>query len=139
MADATAPILVYDGECGFCARSVQFVLAHDRRQVLRFAARDGAAGRAVRERHPQLQGVESLLWVERRDGREVVAIYSDAVLETARYLGGVYGVLAALGRLVPRALRDPVYRVIAKLRKRLLGGAAVCTLPSPQELARMLP
>lgn len=139
MTDASAPILVYDGDCGFCARSVRFVLKHDRRQTLRFAARDGAAGRAVRERHPRLQGVESLLWVERREGQEVVFTYSDAVLQTARYLGGFYGALAALGRLVPRVLRDPVYQVVAKLRKRLLGGAAACDLPSPRELARMLP
>lgn len=138
-AAADGPILVYDGDCGFCTRSVQFVLQHDRRGTARFAARDGLAGRAVRERHPQLQDVESLLWVERRDGVERVFIYSDAVLETARYLGGVYAVLAALGRVVPRFMRDPVYQAIAKVRKRILSGAPACHLPAPEELARMLP
>ena len=48
---STDPILVYDGDCGFCTRAVQFVLAHDtRRGTVRFAARDGGAGRAVRQR-----------------------------------------------------------------------------------------
>lgn len=137
---ATAPLLVYDGDCGFCTRSVQFVLARDsRRGTLRFAARAGEAGRAVRRRHPQLETVESLLWVETVDGREVVSIYSDAVLATATYLGGVYAVLGGLGRLVPRFLRDPVYRLVARVRKRLTRGAATCHLPAPQELARMLP
>lgn len=136
---ADGPILVYDGDCGFCTRSVQFVLAHDRRGTARFAARDGIAGRAVRERHPHLRTVESLLWVDQREGREVVFVYSDAVLETARYLGGVYAVLAAFGRLVPRVLRDPVYNAIARVRKRILGGATACHLPAPHELARMLP
>jgi predicted DCC family thiol-disulfide oxidoreductase YuxK len=135
---ADGPILVYDGDCGFCTRSVQFVLQHDRRGTARFAARDGEAGRAVRERH-KLHEVESLLWVERRDGVERVFIYSDAVLETARYLGGVYGLLAALGRVVPRVLRDPVYNAIARVRKRILRGAPACHLPRPDELARMLP
>ncbi len=133
------PILVYDGDCGFCTRSVQFVLQHDRRGTARFAARDGVAGRAVRERHPHLQDVESLLWVERRDGEERVFIYSDAVLETARYLGGIYAVLAAVGRVVPRILRDPAYNVVARVRKRIMGGATACHLPAPDELARMLP
>lgn len=133
------PILVYDGDCGFCTRSVQFVLQHDTRGTVRFAARDGEAGRAVRERHPHLKTVESLLWVETRDGREVVAIYSDAVLQTARYLGGIYGVLGALGARVPRVLRDPVYNLIARIRTRIMGGAAACHLPAPHELARMLP
>lgn len=135
---ADGPILVYDGDCGFCARSVQFVLQHDRRGIVRFAARDGDAGRALRERHA-LQAVESLLWVDTRDGREVVYVYSDAVLQAARYLGGAYGVLGALGGFVPRFLRDPVYNGIARVRKRIMGGAAACHLPAPQELARMLP
>ncbi len=133
------PILVYDGDCGFCARSVQFVLQHDRRGIVRFAAREGDAGLAVRERHPGLKTVESLLWVDFKDGREVVYVYSDAVLQTARYLGGIYGVLAALGALVPRFLRNPVYNMIARVRRHMIGGAAACHLPAPHELARMLP
>ncbi len=136
---ADTPLLVYDGDCGFCARSVQFVLRHDRRGTLQFAARDGRAGRALRERHPDFRGVESLLWVERRGDREVVYAYSDAVLQTAQYLGGVYGLLAAVGGFVPRALRDPVYNLVARVRKRLFGGASACRLPSPDESARMLP
>lgn len=136
---ADGPILVYDGNCGFCARAVQFVLRHDRQGIVRFAAREGAAGRAVRERHPQLKTVESLLWVDVREGREEVYVYSDAVLQTARYLGGGYGICAALGSVVPRFLRDPVYNAIARARKRIMGGAASCHLPAPNELARMLP
>ena len=139
MTASRKPLLVWDGDCGFCARSVQFILKHDRRRTLQFAARDGAAGQAVRARHPEYRSVESLLWVERRDGRETVYAYSDAVLQTAQYLGGVYGALAAVGGFVPRALRDPVYNFIARIRKRLMGGASACRLPSPDESARMLP
>lgn len=138
MSDA-APMLVYDGDCGFCARAVRFVLQHDtRRRTARFAARDGQAGMAVRTRHG-LHGVESLLWVETVDGEERVHIYSDAVLAVAVYLGGFYAVLGQAGRLVPRLLRDPVYNGIARVRKSLLRGVPACHLPTPQELARMLP
>lgn len=133
-------MLVYDGDCGFCTRAVQFVLTRDtRRGTLRFAARDGEAGRGVRVRHPHLEKVESLLWVETVDGREVVSFYSDAVLATATYLGGIYALLGGLGRLVPRFLRDPVYRLVARVRKRIARGAPSCHLPAPHELARMLP
>lgn len=132
-------MLVYDGDCGFCARAVRFVLQHDtRRRTARFAARDGQAGMAVRTRHG-LHGVESLLWVETVDGEERVHIYSDAVLAVAVYLGGFYAVLGQAGRLVPRLLRDPVYNGIARVRKSLLRGVPACHLPTPQELARMLP
>lgn len=132
------PVLVYDGTCGFCTRSVRFILARDRRGTLRFAARDSAFGRQVRQRHAALAEVESLLWLEFVNGEERVRWYSDAVLSSARYLGGVYGVLGWLGALVPRVVRDPVYRLIAAVRQRLVKGGA-CALPSPHELARMLP
>lgn len=136
---AAPPLLVYDGACAFCARSVRFILTHDtRRRTARFAARDGEAGMAVRTRHG-LHGVESLLWVETVDGKERVHLYSDAVLAVAVYLGGVYAVLGRAGRLVPRFARDPVYNAIARARKSLLRAAPICQLPSPQELARMLP
>jgi predicted DCC family thiol-disulfide oxidoreductase YuxK len=134
-----APIMVYDGDCGFCTRSVRFVLDRDRKHQLCFASRDGVAGKGVRARHPELQLVESLLWVERVDGVERVLTHSDAVLAVAAYLGGIYGVLATLGGLVPRALRDPAYQAVAKVRRRLMGGASSCMLPSPAELGRMLP
>lgn len=133
-----SPVLVYDGDCGFCTRSVRFLLARDRRQRLRFAARDGTYGKAVRERHAELKSVESLLWLEPRPEGERVLVYSDAVLAAARYLGGGWAMLAALGRAVPRFIRDPIYRRVASLRRRLVRSGA-CELPSPAELARMLP
>lgn len=134
-----APILVYDGDCAFCTRAVRFVLEHDTRQrTARFAARDGVAGRAVRTRHG-LEAVESLLWVEHRDGREVVRTHSDAVLAIAVYLGGFIGVLGWMGFAVPRFLRDPIYSGVARVRRSLLAGADVCQLPAPEQLARMMP
>jgi predicted DCC family thiol-disulfide oxidoreductase YuxK len=137
MSDA-APILVFDGDCAFCTRAVRFVLEHDTRQrTARFAARDGVAGRAVRARHG-LEAVESLLWVEHRDGLEMVRIHSDAVLAIAVYLGGVLGLFGRVGFLVPRILRDPIYMAVARARRSLLAGANVCQLPAPEQLARMM-
>ena len=34
---ADGPVLLYDGLCGFCDGTVQFILKHDRRGTLRFA------------------------------------------------------------------------------------------------------
>ena len=138
-ASSDAPLLVYDGECAFCSRSVQFILRNDRRRrSLRFAARDGVAGRAVRIRHPGLADVESMLWVESRDGREETYIRADAVLAVADYLGGGWQLLGRMGRLVPRFLRDAAYGVIARVRKRLAGRATACIVFAPDEQARAL-
>ncbi len=131
--------MVYDGDCGFCTRPVRFVLNRDQKRLLCFASREGVAGKGVRARHPELQEVESLLWVDRVNGVERVLTHSDAVLAVAAYLGGIYGVLATLGGLVPRAIRNPAYQMVAKVRRRLMGGASSCMLPRPAELGRMLP
>jgi predicted DCC family thiol-disulfide oxidoreductase YuxK len=66
-SSAPRPILLYDGACGFCARSVPFALRHEgARTTLRFARLDGETGSAVRLRHPELSGADSLLTPEQR-------------------------------------------------------------------------
>ncbi len=72
-------MLVYDGSCGFCARSVQFILLHERRHDLLFVPRDSQLGQELR-RHFHLEAVESMLWI---DG-DNVATESSSVLRAAR-------------------------------------------------------
>ncbi len=135
------PVLLYDGDCGFCAGSVQFVLTHEpaaRRAALRFAPLQGAFGATVRARHPEVAQIDSVLWVEyATDGTSRVRTYSDAGLAALAHCGGVWAGLALLGRLVPRGLRDAVYRLIA--RHRLSLAAPACLLPSEDARARFLP
>ena len=126
-------MLVYDGECGFCARSVQFILRHEQRHDLLFVPRDSELGKDLR-RQFHLEAVESMLWIA--DGK--AAIESDATLNAAKYVGGVWAMLGAIGLLVPAFLRNPVYRFVARNRKRLSSSASACLLPTPDQRARFL-
>ena len=134
-----APLLLYDGTCGFCARSVQFVLRHEgRRRTLRFARLEGATGLALRARHPELEGVDSLVWVEPSASihEERVWVRSRGVRAVARYLGGIWRALAALGALVPARALDAAYDWIARHRHQI--AAPACLLPSPEERRRFI-
>lgn len=132
-ARASAPVLFYDGECGLCARSVQWCLARDRAGVLRFAPLQGTTYAALGEDRPRDLGS---LVVHDVDGLHV---RSEAVLRIGRLLGGPWRVAAALGRVVPRFARDAAYDAIARRRHRWFGPADACRVPDPATRARFLP
>jgi predicted DCC family thiol-disulfide oxidoreductase YuxK len=140
MSDRSA-LLLYDGSCGFCARSVQFVLRHEStRRTLCFAALDSGIGLEVRARHPSIEGVDSVVWVEPAEttGDERVLVRSAAVLCVLRYLGGVWRVLAGLAAIVPRSLSDWAYDFIARHRHQLTRGGPACLVPTPDQRARFI-
>lgn len=136
--EAPAPVLLYDGACGFCASSVQWMLRHDRRGTLRFAALAGAYAAAVLGRHPELDGIDSMVWVEPEtpDTPEQVSVRSAAAIRAAQYLGGPWRI-ALLGRALPRRFRDATYDLLARHRHHL-GVSETCLLPSADVRARFL-
>jgi predicted DCC family thiol-disulfide oxidoreductase YuxK len=132
------PLLLYDGTCGFCADTVQFVLRHDvRAKTLRFASLQGPIGTTIRERHPELASADSVVWLERVDDPAPL-VRSAAALRVLQYLGGAWEPLAAFGHVVPRGVRDWVYDLVARHRHRLTAGGAACVIPTEEERGRFL-
>jgi predicted DCC family thiol-disulfide oxidoreductase YuxK len=129
----SAPMLVFDGDCAFCHRAVQFILAHEHRSDLLFVPRNSPLGLSLRERY-HLQRVESLLWIE----ADQAYIEFDAVAHTATYVGGPYARLASAANLLPRPLLNWGYRTFAKLRKRLAGPPRHCLLLTAEQQQRFL-
>jgi predicted DCC family thiol-disulfide oxidoreductase YuxK len=135
----TYPVLLYDGLCGFCDGTVQFILRHDRRGTLKFATLQGEYARGVIERHPELAGVDSLVLVEPdpATGRENVYVRSTGALRVARYLGGAWHLTRATA-IVPRFLRDWAYDAFARIRYRVFGRYDSCPIPTPEQRARFI-
>ena len=137
---SSQPLLLYDGTCGFCARSVQFVLRSERRSKnMLFATLDGRYGADVRKRFPEVAGVDSIILFLPGNGKDPdrALVRSDAGLWVARYLGGAWSAFGVLGRIIPRPIRDGVYRLIAAHRHRI-AGADACVIPTDEERARFL-
>lgn len=134
------PIILYDGICGLCNGLVQFILKHDRDGRLRFASLQSDFAERVLSRHgirnTDLDTFHVVLNYEQADER--VLSRSDAVLQVGRELGRQWKILAAVGQVLPRALRDPIYRLVARYRYRVFGKYDTCMLPDPAQRSRFL-
>ena len=127
-------IVLYDGTCGLCHRSVKWLLRHERDRELHFAPLQGETAARLRAKHPEIPAlVESVVLV---DG-DTVRLRSKAFLYLARHLRAPWSWLYHV-RWFPGFILDLGYRVVAKLRYRIWGRADVCELPSPEQRTRFL-
>jgi predicted DCC family thiol-disulfide oxidoreductase YuxK len=131
---ANHSIVVFDGECALCDGAVSFIVARDPSGYFRFAARQSPAGAALlREHGLAVEALGSMVLIE----SGVAHLRSEAALRIARRLEAPWSFLA-LGRIVPRALRDAVYDVVSRNRRRFQREPAVCAVPTPERRARIL-
>jgi predicted DCC family thiol-disulfide oxidoreductase YuxK len=126
-ADAVGVVL-FDGYCHLCDRSVQFVLDRDRRRAFRFAASQTPGAKPFLERCGLGSAPGTIVFIE-RDGWSV---RSTAAIRMARRLGFPWS-LATIALVVPAALRDVAYRIIARNRLRWFGQRDTCRIPTPEE------
>lgn len=134
MSEDSRPIIVFDATCVLCSTNAQFVLRHDRKRRFRLASMQGDIGRALyRKFGIDPADPETLIVVNGdtalRDSDAVIAIWSGLELP--------WRALAA-ARLIPRQVRDPVYRWVARHRYRLFGRRQTCWLPRPPNADRLL-
>jgi predicted DCC family thiol-disulfide oxidoreductase YuxK len=128
------PIVLYDGVCGLCARSVRWILRKERDHALRFAPLQGPTAAALRTRYPEIPTtLESVVYIS--DGKAHVR--SKAFLHLASHLRAPWRWMHAL-RWMPGFLLDLGYRPIARLRYRIWGKTDSCELPSPENRPRFL-
>lgn len=127
-------IVVFDGQCLLCNGWVQFLLRHDRRGRFRFASIQGeAGGRMLADAGLRVEGLQTLLLVDGDRSWQ----HTDAILRVLHGLGWPWR-LAWVAWLIPRPLRDGLYRWLARNRYRWFGRSAQCMVPDPQVAARFL-
>ncbi len=137
-------IVYFDGVCNLCNGFVDFLVRRDRAQKLRYAPQQGSSFAALRSRHPELPvpegdapATENMVTVVTGQGGEKIYRASDAVRIALAQLPGAWGLLRFMG-IVPRFIRDAVYKLIARNRYKLFGKRESCRLPKPEERALFL-
>ena len=129
------PILLFDGHCNLCNAWIQFIVKRDSAGTIRFASLQSGAGRRLLEEHKIDENyIESLVFFE----EERFSVSSNAALRTLSYLDGWQKHLNFLA-VVPRSLRDLVYRFITRNRYKWFGRREQCMIPTTELSKRFLP
>jgi predicted DCC family thiol-disulfide oxidoreductase YuxK len=126
--------IFFDGVCNLCNRGVNFLISKDKKEVLKFAS--------LQSEYAQNTIPKELL---NRENLDTIIVYSDgqfydrsnAVLKLCKILGGGFYVVL-IGYLIPRFIRDGLYRFIANNRYRWFGKTAQCRIPTVDLKERFL-
>ncbi|WP_055109128.1 thiol-disulfide oxidoreductase DCC family protein [Paenibacillus ihumii] len=134
--EPTPSVVLFDGVCHLCQGAVKFIIKRDPERRFRFASLQSEAGKRI------LQDSPDHLNLGRQD---TIVLYqngayytrSSAALRIAKGLRYpwplAYGFI-----LVPRFLRDAVYRFVAANRYRWFGKDETCLVPTKENKQRFL-
>ena len=126
-------VILFDGTCAFCEGAVKFIARRDPAGYFKYGASQLPTAAALLAPHG----------IDRETARSIVLIEagqiylrSTASLRIARRLPFPWSLAGAL-LVVPRPLRDAVYRVVAAVRQRLAGSSNACEVPPPEIRQRL--
>lgn len=128
------PILLFDGECGFCNKSIQFFLKRENKdKKLHFAPLESTIGKALRAYFEIDEETDSIILIKDHSAY----IKSCAALRLAPYMKTPWS-LAIVLVIIPPFLRNFVYDFIAKRRKKISGRVESCALLANEDRKRFL-
>jgi predicted DCC family thiol-disulfide oxidoreductase YuxK len=129
----SAPLVLFDGDCNFCNRSVQFVLDHEADHEMRFASSSSSIGqKSLRDCGLRCRP-GSIVVI--KDGRCYTK--SSATIRLARHLKAPWNLLELIV-MIPTPIRDLVYEFIAANRHRISGRMAHCRVIGQSDVARFI-
>jgi len=126
-------IILFDGECQFCDRSVQFIMKRDAKRHFKFASLQSEIGKDILKQVNAPINVDSLTVVS--EGTYLRK--SSAALSICKHLKGFWKAFY-LFIIIPKPIRDILYDFVAMNRFKWFGKKETCTLPSHEDRQRFL-
>jgi predicted DCC family thiol-disulfide oxidoreductase YuxK len=128
------PIILFDGVCNFCNRTINIILKYDKQAYFQFAASQSIAAMGIMQAFKIEQiAIASVILID----QEKVYTKTDAVIQIANRLSGWPKLFRVL-KFIPKPMRDFVYDLIAKNRYALFGKKDICMIPEPSMRHRFL-
>ncbi|MDH3944060.1 MAG: thiol-disulfide oxidoreductase DCC family protein [Anaerolineae bacterium] len=132
----TGAVVLFDGECNLCNRTVRFLYQRDPKGNLRYANLQSQAGKKLLEKDSlPAEEFDSFVLVE----GEKISTHSTGALLTLIHLKSPWPMVGKLLLIVPARLRDAVYKWIARNRYGWFGKTDNCQIPTPDLKTRFLP
>lgn len=126
-------IILFDGECNFCNKTVQFIIKRDPKGYFKFASLQSDIGKKLLKKFNAQQDLDSLFLLE----KDRFYYKSSAVLRICKKLKGVYKIGYFL-LVIPKPIRDYFYSIFSKNRYKWFGKSNNCVIPSPEMRNRFL-
>ena len=127
-------VILFDGICHFCNRTVNVILRHDKTNYFQFAPSQSNAALNILQQFSVVENsIASVILID----NDKVYTNTDAVIQIATHLAGWPSIFRFL-RLVPKPIRDFAYELIAKNRYTLFGKRDSCRIPKASERNRFL-
>lgn len=132
--DTNNYILLFDGVCNLCNNAVKFVIKHDKRAAIKFAALQSAAGQNMLQQFniPQ-HNFQSFVYIKHNKA----FTKSTAALHLLKDIQGGWQLLFAF-IIVPKFIRDFAYAFVAKRRYKWFGKTDSCMIPTAAMMGRFL-
>ena len=128
------PIILFDGVCNFCNRTVNIIIKHDKAAKFQFAASQSIGGIGVLQKFNLNQTLAaSVILID----NDKVYTKTDAVIQIATHLKG-WPRLFSFIKFIPRPIRDFAYDLVAKNRYTLFGKMETCRIPEESIRHRFL-
>lgn len=131
--DDTNPLVIFDGVCHFCSRSMRIVYEHEKTPI-NFAPTQSPLGRVLLM-HYGLDTDDPASFLYLNDGNALQS--STAVFALAKHLKG-WPSLIRLCWVIPRPLTNLAYKLFARNRYKWFGKSDVCLIPSPEMKSRLI-
>ena len=129
-----APIAVMDADCALCSFGARMIHRLDRSGTIRICPVQSPLGQSLLTQHG-ITATDPESWLFIADGR--VWTDFDAMAEVGLRCGG-WGRPLTLLRLIPKPLRDWLYRRVARNRYAVFGRGDLCAIPDPAFRARLI-
>ncbi len=127
------PILLFDGECGFCNKSIQFFLKHEKNKKMHFAPLQSEVGKQLRTYFEISEKIDSIILIK----EHAAFVKSCAALRLTPFMKGAWPLMMVFV-IIPPFIRNIVYDSIAKNRKKLFGRTQNCELLPKEDKERFL-